>query len=214
MVPSIASSTVRSARFRGVPSITGSEREPFLNPFFFCFEIDGIESARRRPGFAFAVFDFGAASGRGAPGSSHVRTWSTPSKTKTSAFSSTGVISGSPAAGRDADVFVFPSWTDTFGLVILEAMAAGTPVAAYPAHGPIDIIPGSGAGVIDDDLKTACLKCLDLDRGTVRAYAEKFSWRASAEQFVENLQPYPEPERGRFWRRLRRIARIRKRAAA
>jgi hypothetical protein len=48
----------------------------------------------------------------------------------------------------------------------------------------------------------------------VRAYAEKFSWRASAEQFVENLQPYPEPERGRFWRRLRRIARIRKRAAA
>jgi glycosyltransferase involved in cell wall biosynthesis len=114
----------------------------------------------------------------------------------------------------DADVFVFHSWTDTFGLVILEAMAAGTPVAAYPAHGPIDIIPGSNAGVIDDDLKTACLKCLDLDRGTVRAYAEKFSWRASAEQFVENLQPYPEPERGRFWRRLRRIARIRKRAAA
>ena len=48
----------------------------------------------------------------------------------------------------------------------------------------------------------------------MRAYAEKFSWRASAEQFVENLQPYPEPERGRFWRRLRRLARLRKRAAA
>ena len=115
---------------------------------------------------------------------------------------------------RDADVFVFPSWTDTFGLVILEAMAAGTPVAAYPAHGPIDIIPGSNAGAIDKDLKAACLACLELDRKAVRAYAEKFSWRASAEQFVENLQPYPEPERGRFWRRLRRIARIRKRAAA
>ncbi|MBT0801317.1 glycosyltransferase, partial [Campylobacter upsaliensis] len=57
----------------------------------------------------------------------------------------------------DADVFVFPSWTDTFGLVILEAMGTGTPVAAYPAHGPIDLIPGSGAGFIDDDLKTACL---------------------------------------------------------
>lgn len=115
---------------------------------------------------------------------------------------------------RDADVFVFPSWTDTFGLVILEAMATGTPVAAYPAHGPIDIIPGSNAGAIDKDLKTACLEALKCDRKAVRAYAEKFSWRASAEQFVENLQPYPEPERGRFWRRLRRLARLRKRAAA
>ena len=55
---------------------------------------------------------------------------------------------------------------------------------------------------------------VELDRKVVRAYAEKFSWRASADQFVENLQPYPEPERGRFWRRLRRIARIRNRAAA
>ncbi len=115
---------------------------------------------------------------------------------------------------RDADVFVFPSWTDTFGLVILEAMATGTPVAAFPAHGPIDIIPGSGAGAIDDDLRVACMACLDLDRADVRAYAEKFSWRASAEQFVENLEPYPEPERGRFWRRLRRITRLRRRSQA
>ena len=115
---------------------------------------------------------------------------------------------------RDADVFVFPSWTDTFGLVILEAMATGTPVAAYPAHGPIDIIPNSNAGAIDKDLRVACLEALECDRAAVRAYAEKFSWRASAEQFVENLQPYPEPERGRFWRRLRRIARLRKKAAA
>jgi glycosyltransferase involved in cell wall biosynthesis len=115
---------------------------------------------------------------------------------------------------RDADVFVFPSWTDTFGLVILEAMATGTPVAAYPAHGPIDIIPGSNAGAIDEDLKVACLKALDCDRAATRAYAERFSWRASAEQFVENLEPYPEPERGRFWRRLRRIARVRRRAVA
>ena len=115
---------------------------------------------------------------------------------------------------RDADVFVFPSWTDTFGLVILEAMAAGTPVAAYPAHGPIDIIPGSNAGAIHDDLRTACLEALECDRKAVRAYAEKFSWRASAEEFVQNLQPYPEPERGRFWRRLRRIARLRRKTAA
>ncbi len=114
---------------------------------------------------------------------------------------------------RDADVFVFPSWTDTFGLVILESMATGTPVAAYPAHGPIDIIPGSGAGAINDDLKVACLECLDIDRAAVRAYAEQFSWKASAEQFVENLKPYPAPEKVRFWRRLRRIARLRGRAA-
>jgi glycosyltransferase involved in cell wall biosynthesis len=115
---------------------------------------------------------------------------------------------------RDADVFVFPSWTDTFGLVILEAMATGTPVAAYPAHGPIDLIPGSNAGAIDDDLRTACMRALECDRGATRAYAEKFSWRASAEQFVQNLEPYPEPQRGRFWRRLRRITRLRRRAAA
>ena len=110
-----------------------------------------------------------------------------------------------------ADVFVFPSLTDTFGLVILEAMATGTPVAAYPAPGPIDIIPGSGAGRrATRTCTTACLECLTLDRAAVRAYAERFSWRASAEEFVRNLQPYPEPEKTRFWRRLRRLARLRR----
>ena len=113
-----------------------------------------------------------------------------------------------------ADVFVFPSLTDTFGLVILEAMATGAPVAAYPAPGPIDIIPGSGAGVVDADLRTACLEALKLDRRVARAYAERFSWRASSEQFLHNLQPYPEPEKTRFWRRLRRLARLRRRRAA
>jgi glycosyltransferase involved in cell wall biosynthesis len=114
-----------------------------------------------------------------------------------------------------ADVFVFPSLTDTFGLVILEAMASGTPVAAYPAPGPIDIVPGSGAGVLavgaSEGLREACLDALKLDRKVVRAYAETFSWRACAEAFVENLQPYPEPEKTRFWRRLRRLARVRRR---
>ena len=110
-----------------------------------------------------------------------------------------------------ADVFVFPSLTDTFGLVILEAMGTGTPVAGYPAPGPIDIIPGSGAGFVDEDLLQACLDCLTLDREAVRAYALKFTWRASAEEFVRNLQPYPEPEKTRFWKRLRRLTRLRRR---
>ena len=126
-----------------------------------------------------------------------------------------GTKSGDELAAHfaHADALVFPSLTDTFGLVILEAMAAGAPVAAYPAPGPIDIIPGSGAGVVDEDLRQACLECLKLDRGAVRRYAESFSWRQSAEEFVLNLQPYPEPEKTRFWRRLRRLARLRRRAA-
>ena len=111
-----------------------------------------------------------------------------------------------------ADVFVFPSLTDTFGLVILEAMATGSPVAAFPAPGPIDLIPGSAAGVCSDDLREACLEALKIDRGAARAYAEKFSWRACTEEFVRNLQPYPEPEKTRFWRRLRRLARLRRRS--
>ena len=113
-----------------------------------------------------------------------------------------------------ADVFVFPSLTDTFGLVILEAMAAGTPVAAYPAPGPIDLIPGSAAGVLaltaTEGLREACILALDLDRARVRAFAETFSWRACAEDFVKNLQPYPDAEKSRFWRRLRRLARVRR----
>lgn len=107
----------------------------------------------------------------------------------------------------DADAFVFPSWTDTFGLVILEAMAAGTPVAAFPAHGPKDIIPGSGAGAVNDDLKKAVEEALTMDRARARAYAETYSWKACAEEFVRNLTPQPKPERKRFWRRLRRLGR-------
>ena len=117
-----------------------------------------------------------------------------------------------------ADVFVFPSLTDTFGLVILEAMAAGTPVAAYPAPGPIDILPNSGAGKLaetcEDGLREACLDALKIDREAVRAYAERFSWRSASEEFVRNLQPYPEAEKTRFWRKLRRLARLRRRPAA
>lgn len=90
---------------------------------------------------------------------------------------------------RAADVFVFPSLTDTFGLVMLEAMACGTPVAAFPVAGPIDVIGNSDAGVMDDDLRKACLKALEIPRSRPRAYAERFSWDASVRQFESTLIP-------------------------
>ncbi len=86
-----------------------------------------------------------------------------------------------------ADVFVFPSRTDTFGLVLLEALACGLPVAAYPVTGPIDVLGNSPAGALHEDLREACLAALAIDRRTARAHAEKFSWRAATEQFVGHL---------------------------
>jgi glycosyltransferase involved in cell wall biosynthesis len=89
-----------------------------------------------------------------------------------------------------ADVFVFPSKTDTFGLVLLEAMACGLPVAAYPVTGPLDVIGDSKtAGVMHEDLRTACLEALKLRREDAAAHARKFSWRAATEQFVAHLHP-------------------------
>ncbi len=88
-----------------------------------------------------------------------------------------------------ADVFVFPSRTDTFGLVLLEAMASGLPVAAYPVTGPIDVIADSGAGVLDEDLRRAALAALEIPRERAREHALRYTWTASADQFVENLWP-------------------------
>ncbi len=88
-----------------------------------------------------------------------------------------------------ADVFVFPSRTDTFGLVLLEALASGVPVAAYPVAGPLDVIGDSGAGVLDDDLALAAKKALDIPHGFCRDYALQFSWENCAKQFIGNLEP-------------------------
>jgi glycosyltransferase involved in cell wall biosynthesis len=86
-----------------------------------------------------------------------------------------------------ADVFVFPSRTDTFGLVLLEALASGLPVAAYPVPGPLDVIGTSGAGVLDEDLRQAALAALEIPPARCRAHALCYTWSASADQFVENL---------------------------
>jgi glycosyltransferase involved in cell wall biosynthesis len=89
---------------------------------------------------------------------------------------------------QQADVFVFPSRTDTFGLVLIEAMACGTPVAAYPVTGPIDVVRDPRVGALSDDLRAAALAALELDRGLVRRYAEQYSWSAATRQFVANLR--------------------------
>jgi glycosyltransferase involved in cell wall biosynthesis len=109
----------------------------------------------------------------------------------------------------DADCLVFPSLTETFGMVILESLAAGTPVAGFDAPGPKDLIPGNGVGAIGDDLRAAALDAVACSREVCRQYAEQFSWRASAEEFRRHLQPLPRPEKKRFWRRLRALRRFR-----
>jgi len=86
---------------------------------------------------------------------------------------------------RSADVKVFPSRTDTFGLVLVEAMASGTPVAAFPVAGPIDVVGGSRGGALDPDLRRACLTALKLPRAAVRRHALGFSWPAATRQFLE-----------------------------
>jgi hypothetical protein len=88
-----------------------------------------------------------------------------------------------------ADVFVFPSRTDTFGLVMLEALACGTPVAAFPVQGPIDVVGSSSVAVLDEDLRKAALHALRIDRSECRNYAERYSWRAATAQFIALQKP-------------------------
>ena len=88
-----------------------------------------------------------------------------------------------------SDVFVFPSRTDTYGLVLLEALASGVPVAAYPVAGPLDVLDGSNVAVLDEDLSYAVRQALKIPSERCREFALQFSWRGIAEQFLNNLQP-------------------------
>ena len=91
-----------------------------------------------------------------------------------------------------SDVFVFPSRTDTFGLVLLEAMACGIPVAAYPVTGPIDVVVDGVTGVLNQDLRQAALAALGLDPDACRAHALQHSWAACTRQFLTALAPAQE----------------------
>lgn len=112
-----------------------------------------------------------------------------------------GALSGAPlaAAYAGADVLAFPSRTDTFGLVMIEALASGTPVAGYPVRGPLDIIgregrgpqgrAGAPIGALDEDLGRAIAAALGADRAACAAEGRRYSWEASTDQFVAGLCP-------------------------
>jgi glycosyltransferase involved in cell wall biosynthesis len=101
-----------------------------------------------------------------------------------------------------ADVFVFPSLTDTFGVVQLEALACGTPVAAFPVTGPLDVIADHPIGALDNDLQSACICALGMSREACRNFALERSWENSARQFIGNLSAL-QPSRS-----LRSIPRV------
>ena len=109
-----------------------------------------------------------------------------------------GALSGQALveAYAGSDVFVFPSRTDTFGLVLLEALACGVPVAAYPVQGPLDVVGDAPVGALDEDLRAACLKALEIARHpgslTPRRFAEAHSWRACTLQFLRNIIVEPD----------------------
>ncbi|HKE44028.1 MAG TPA: glycosyltransferase family 1 protein [Steroidobacteraceae bacterium] len=88
-----------------------------------------------------------------------------------------------------ADAFVFPSRTDTFGIVLIEAMACGTPVAAFPVVGPIDVVKRNVSGCLNEDLRVAIEGALTVDREACRRYGQSFTWEHATQQFLANLAP-------------------------
>lgn len=103
----------------------------------------------------------------------------------------TGFLHGKALARQisSSDVFIFPSKTDTFGLVMLEAMSCGVPVAAYPVTGPKDIVIDGETGCLDKDLQTAAINALKINRNNPRQFALKHSWTEASKQFFNNLAP-------------------------
>lgn len=101
-----------------------------------------------------------------------------------------------------ADCFVFPSRTDTFGLVMVEALASGVPVAGYPVPGPLDIVTTPRVGALHEDLRTACLAAIGCDPADCRAHAESFTWARCATQFRDALRQIPR----NTWQPLKRRA--------
>lgn len=102
----------------------------------------------------------------------------------------------------ESDCFVFPSRTDTFGLVMVEALASGVPVAGYPVPGPLDVVTDPKVGALDDDLRTACLAAIDRDPFDCRRHAESFTWERCAAQFLAALHTIPRS----VWQPLKRRA--------
>jgi glycosyltransferase involved in cell wall biosynthesis len=101
-----------------------------------------------------------------------------------------------------SDCFVFPSRTDTFGLVMVEALASGLPVAAYPVPGPLDVVTDPKVGALKEDLRSACLAALGCAQDDCRRHAETFTWGGCARQFLDALRPIPRST----WRPLERRA--------
>jgi len=114
-------------------------------------------------------------------------------------FGSVGIEELS-ARYSQADCFVFPSRTDTFGLVMVEALASGVLVAGFPVPGPLDIVTTPKVGALNEDLRIACLAAIECDPADCRAHAETFTWTRCAAQFRDALHPIPRSR----WQPLKR----------